>query len=102
MAAISEHHLNRAILQAAESKPFLGICMGLQVLMEFSDENGGTRLLGLIPGRVHRFPAPGQAEGKRLKIPQMGWNRVTQTGPHPLWEGITQGSRFYFVHSYYA
>jgi glutamine amidotransferase len=101
MAAISDHHLNRAVLDAAHSKPFFGICMGLQVLMEFSDENGGTELLGLIPGRVHRFPADMREQGQRLKIPQMGWNRVHQVHDHPLWAGIPQESRFYFVHSYY-
>jgi len=101
MDAISEHHLNRAVLDAAHSKPFLGICMGLQVLMETSEENGGTGLLGLIPGEVRRFPSDLEVEGQRLKIPQMGWNRVQQTRPHPLWEGVSDGSRFYFVHSYY-
>jgi imidazole glycerol-phosphate synthase subunit HisH len=101
MAAISEHHLNRAILEAAQSKPFLGICMGLQVLMGFSEENGGTELLKLLPGRVQRFPAGlDDADGRPLKIPHMGWNRVRQTQSHPLWAGIPQDSRFYFVHSY--
>ncbi len=102
MVAISQHHLNRAVLDAAHSKPFLGICMGLQVLMEFSDENGGTQLLGLFPGKVRRFNSPEDTRRPRLKIPQMGWNRVTQKGEHPLWEGIAQDSRFYFVHSYYV
>lgn len=102
MAALSEHRLNRAILEAARSKPFLGICMGLQVLLEWSEENGGTPLLGLIPGRVERFPAGMQAQGLPLKIPHMGWNRVTQRQPHPLWQDIPEGSRFYFVHSYFV
>jgi glutamine amidotransferase len=102
MAAISEHQLNRAVLDAAHTKPFFGICMGLQVLMESSDENEGTRLLGLFPGRVHRFMAAEDARGQRLKIPQMGWNQVTQCSPHPLWKGVAQNSRFYFVHSYYV
>ncbi|HHH39677.1 MAG TPA: imidazole glycerol phosphate synthase subunit HisH [Sedimenticola sp.] len=102
MAAISEHHLNQAVLDAARNKPFFGICMGLQVLMEYSDENGGTELLGLIAGRVHRFPDDMRVQGERLKIPQMGWNRVHQSRAHPLWEGIAEGSRFYFVHSYYV
>jgi len=103
MAAISDHHLNRAILDAAAVRPFLGVCMGLQVLMEHSDENEGTRLLGLIPGRVRRFPAglPG-ADGRPLKVPHMGWNQVHQEWSHPLWEGIPQDSRFYFVHSYFV
>ncbi len=102
MAAISEHRLNRAILEAARSKPFLGICMGLQVLLEWSEENEGTPLLGLIPGRVARFPAGMQVDGLPLKIPHMGWNRVAQRQPHPLWRDIPDGSRFYFVHSYFV
>jgi len=102
MLAISDHHLNRAVLEAAHSKPFLGICMGLQVLMGISEENGGTELLGLIEGDVRRFPSGMEHAGQRLKIPQMGWNQVHQTGDHPLWSGIPQDSRFYFVHSYYV
>jgi len=102
MNAISEHHLNRAVLEAAGSKPFLGICMGLQVLLSFSEENGGTQLLGLIEGEVRRFPSGMQHAGQRLKIPQMGWNRVEQRVDHPLWQGIPQASHFYFVHSYYV
>ena len=100
MAAISEHNLNKAILDAAHSKPFLGICMGLQVLLEFSDENGGTDLLGLFSGKVCHLPDGVDEHGQRLKIPHMGWNRVRQVRPHPLWDGIEQDSRFYFVHSY--
>ena len=103
MAAISDHHLNRAVIEAAASRPFLGICMGLQVLLEFSEENGGTELLGLISGQVrhyeHNMKGP---DGMRLKIPHMGWNRVKQCENHPLWAGIEQGSRFYFVHSYFV
>ena len=101
MAAISEHHLNRAILQAAESKPFLGICMGLQVLMEYSYENNGTELLGLFDGRVKRFDGLAMGDnGLPLKIPHMGWSPVHQVITHPLWQGIDDQSRFYFVHSY--
>jgi glutamine amidotransferase len=102
MAAISEHHLNQAILDAARSKPFLGICMGQQVLLDFSEENGGTDLLGLYPGRVRRFPGGRGPDGALLKIPHMGWNQVHQTHEHPLWANIPQDSRFYFVHSYYV
>lgn len=102
MNAISEHHLNQAILGAARSKPFLGICMGLQVLMTFSEENQGTPLMGLFPGDVKRFPELRDADGMRLKIPQMGWNQVKQVSTHPLWDGIDDDSRFYFVHSYYV
>lgn len=96
MAAIGQHHLNQALLQAAREKPFLGICMGLQVLLDHSEENGGTPLLGLYPGNVIRFPDMG------LKVPHMGWNQVLPMGDHPLWAGIGSGSRFYFVHSYYV
>jgi glutamine amidotransferase len=102
MAAISDHHLNRAVLDAAQSKPFLGICMGQQVLLEFSEENNGTELMGLIAGRVRRFPGGTAPDGEALKIPHMGWNQVHQGYDHPLWHDIAQDSRFYFVHSYYV
>ena len=102
MAAISDHHLNRAILEAARSKPFLGICMGQQVLLDFSEENGGTPLLGLYAGQVRRFTGGIAPDGEAMKIPHMGWNRVHQLHDHPLWQGIAQESRFYFVHSYYV
>ncbi|MGD9163180.1 MAG: imidazole glycerol phosphate synthase subunit HisH [Chromatiales bacterium] len=102
MAAISDHHLNRAILEAARSKPFLGICMGQQVLLDHSEENEGTRLLGLYAGEVRRFTGGMAPDGEALKIPHMGWNRVHQLYEHPLWQGIPQDSRFYFVHSYYV
>jgi glutamine amidotransferase len=101
MAAIGEHQVRQAVLAAAESKPFLGICMGLQVLMERSDENGGTDLLGLFRGTVRRFDGTALGDnGLPLKIPHMGWSRVRQVGGHPLWRGIDDDSRFYFVHSY--
>ncbi len=96
MAAIGDHHLNRAVLDAAANKPFLGICMGLQVLLDHSEENDGTELLGLFAGEVRRFPST------ELKVPHMGWNRVNPVVSHPLWGGIEAGSRFYFVHSYYV
>ena len=102
MAAISNHHLNQAILEAARTKPFLGICMGQQVLLDFSEENGGTRLLGLYGGQVRRFSGGIAPDGEAMKIPHMGWNRVRQRHNHPLWQGIPQDSRFYFVHSYYV
>jgi glutamine amidotransferase len=102
MAAISDHHLNRAVMDAAHSKPFLGICMGQQVLLEFSEENDGTELMGMIKGQVRRFPGGRAPDGEALKIPHMGWNQVHQDYEHPLWRGIEQDSRFYFVHSYYV
>jgi glutamine amidotransferase len=88
-----------AVVTAAREKPFLGICIGLQMLFERGEE-GDTPGLGLLAGRVPRFTAEGlKIQG--LKIPHMGWNEVMQARPHPLWEGIASGSRFYFVHSYY-
>ena len=101
MAAIGDHHLNQAVLGAAASKPFLGICMGLQVLMQHSDENGGTGLLGLFEGQVRRFDGLAIGDnGLPLKIPHMGWSPVHQVVSHPLWTDIADQSRFYFVHSY--
>ncbi len=90
------------IREAAQSRPFLGICMGLQVLLEHSDEGGGVDCLGLVPGRVRSLREGLDPAAGRLKIPQMGWNQVEQVGGHPLWEGIDDLSRFYFVHSYYV
>ena len=94
--------LRAAVLEAARTKPFLGICIGLQMLFEVSEE-GDTQGLGLLPGRVRRFPRQKMvdAQGARLKVPHMGWSQVRQTVAHPLWEGIPQDSRFYFVHSYF-
>jgi len=83
-----------AVIEAAGAKPFLGICIGLQMLFERGEE-GDTPGLGLLPGRVPRLKVSG------LKIPHMGWNEVTQQGSHALWDGIPDRSRFYFVHSYY-
>jgi len=95
--------LRAAVVAAALEKPFLGICIGLQMLFERSEE-GDTPGLGLMQGRVRRFPAEGMSDlqGGRLKVPHMGWNEVEHSATHPLWQGIAHGSRFYFVHSYYA
>jgi len=102
MAAIGDHHLNQAILDAAHNKPFLGICMGLQVLLQRSEENEGTDLLGVIPGEVVRFPSDLNQDGEKLKVPHMGWNGVKHTMDHALWNNIEDNARFYFVHSYYV
>jgi glutamine amidotransferase len=89
--------------EVAANKPFLGICLGLQILNQHSDEDGGHDGLGLFSGRVKRFPADMRdAHGERLKVPQMGWNEVHQEGAHPLWANIAQDTRFYFVHSYFV
>jgi glutamine amidotransferase len=93
--------LSEAILAAAASKPFLGICIGMQMLFAHSAE-GDTPGLGVMPGNVVRFSSEMHAtDGARLKVPHMGWNRVQQEMAHPLWRGIADDSRFYFVHSYY-
>lgn len=94
--------LVEVIREALRSKPFLGICMGLQVLLDRSDEGGGVDCLGLLPGRVRFLGSGRDPAAERLKIPQMGWNRVEQVRRHPLWDGIEDGARFYFVHSYYV
>lgn len=97
-----------AVLEAAASKPLMGVCVGMQMLLDHSEEQD-TPGLGLIPGRVLRFRLEGQhqSDGSRYKVPQMGWNRVRQTGmlqggAHPMWAGVPQDSYFYFVHSYYT
>lgn len=95
--------LRAAVLEAASRKPFLGICIGLQMLFERSEE-GDVAGLGVFAGNVIRFPHDRMvdAHGSKLKVPHMGWNKVHQTRPHPLWSGIEQDSRFYFVHSYFV
>ena len=103
MAQLAAHRLEPCVRAAIREKPFLGICIGLQALMEESEEDGGTRGLAAFPGRVTRFPSRDPATGRRLKVPHMGWNQVRQAPPpHPLWRGIDDSERFYFVHSYYA
>ena len=102
MRAIDAHGLRETVLEAARQRPFLGICMGMQVLVEKSEENKGTDCLGFYAGRVRYFGDQHRdAAGEKLKVPHMGWNHLSQTGPHPLWHGIDNNSRFYFVHSYY-
>ena len=102
MRAIDEYGLRETILKAASQRPFLGICMGMQVLIETSEENEGTNCLGFFPGKVLYFGDNHQdRDNVRLKVPHMGWNQMRQTRQHPLWQGIDDNSRFYFVHSYY-
>ncbi len=93
--------LYESVMDAARDKPFLGICIGLQMLFDHSEE-GDTLGLGVLPGRVRRFAhALTDGNGQKLKVPHMGWNEVEQRIEHPLWQGIAQNARFYFVHSYY-
>jgi len=99
---LKRHRLDQAISEVFDNKrPILGICLGTQIVMEMSEEND-TRCLGLIKGEVHRFPESlTNSDGKRLKVPHMGWNRVRLKRRHPLFEGVETDSEFYFVHSYY-
>jgi imidazole glycerol-phosphate synthase subunit HisH len=102
MQALSASGLDKVIKEAANSKPFLGICLGMQALLTDSEENNQTSCLNIFPGHVVHFSTDiKDAAGERLKIPHMGWNQVQQK-PHPLWRDIPQNSRFYFVHSYFA
>ncbi len=103
MLELNRRELRAPLLEAARSKPFLGICMGMQVLMTHSEENDGTDCLDLYPGDVRFFGHNlTDAAGEKLKIPHMGWNQVWQARPHSIWEGIPDGERFYFVHSYHV
>ncbi|HEX5337424.1 MAG TPA: imidazole glycerol phosphate synthase subunit HisH [Gallionella sp.] len=101
MREMDARGLRDALLDAARNKPFMGICIGLQMLFEHSAE-GDVAGLGVLPGTVLRFASGMQdAQGNKLKVPHMGWNRVHH-GDHSLWDGIAQDDRFYFVHSYYV
>lgn len=100
MAALDQLGLKEAVVEAAREKPFLGVCLGLQALFEWSEE-GAREGLGILEGKVVRFPRAHRS-GERLKVPHMGWNRVFPLNDHPLWRGIEPGSWFYFVHSYYV
>jgi imidazole glycerol-phosphate synthase subunit HisH len=107
MAALRDSGMQDAVLEAAVTKPLFGVCVGMQMLLDHSEE-GDTPSLGLIPGVVKRFELAGrtQPDGSRYKVPQMGWNQVMPTAPggvrHAMWEGIPDGAYFYFVHSFYA
>jgi glutamine amidotransferase len=101
MRSLEESGLGSAVTEAARSRPFLGLCIGQQMLFERSAE-GDTPGLGLLGGRVIGFEVTPERRAAGMKVPHMGWNEVWQVGPHPLWSGIEDGSRFYFVHSYYC
>ena len=102
MAALVTANLDQAVRHVAATKPLLGICIGLQIMLEESEENGTTQCLGIFPGHVQKFTnGMHDHHGDPIKIPHMGWNTVSQL-QHPLWHNIPDNSRFYFVHSYYA
>jgi glutamine amidotransferase len=103
MRELQASGLREAVLEAAASKPLMGVCVGMQMLLDHSEEQD-TPGLGLIPGRVRRFQLDGQLQpdGSRYKVPHMGWNQVRQTRSHPIWQGVPDEAFFYFVHSYYA
>ena len=107
MRELRESGLQDAVLHAAATKPLMGVCVGMQMLLSRSEEGPlgiGTAGLGLIEGEVIRFQLEGrlQPDGSRYKVPQMGWNQVVQARPHALWDGIPDNAYFYFVHSFYA
>ena len=103
MAALQASGLGQLVIDTVHTRPFLGICMGYQVLLSRSEENGGINCLDVIPGKVTRFEDPlTDTAGTRLKVPHMGWSEVEQTKAHPMWHGIGNRARFYFAHSYYC
>jgi len=100
MAGLRRSHLDRVLLEGIRSgKPVLAVCLGMQMLLSHSAEDGGVAGLDVVPGRVELFSFPA---GLRVKVPHMGWNTVSHPGTHPVFAGISSGEAFYFVHSYYA
>ena len=103
MSGLQQSELDDIIKEVAKEKPFLAICVGMQALMEHSEENNGVDCLGLFSGDVRYFgDSMTDTSGEKLKVPHMGWNQVVQKKSHPLWKDIPDESRFYFVHSYYV
>ena len=103
MAEIKRLNIDKIIEDAIKLKPVLAICVGMQALMEFSEENDGVECLGFVKGQVKHFDRNlADSNGQRIKIPHMGWNKVKQVNSHPLWKEVPDNSRFYFVHSYYV
>ena len=103
MRELRDSGLQDAVQDALRTKPVMGVCVGMQMLLDHSEEQD-TPGLGVIHGRVKRFRLEGQTQpdGSRFKVPQMGWNRVQQARPHPIWHGVPDNAWFYFVHSFYA
>ncbi|WP_417545029.1 imidazole glycerol phosphate synthase subunit HisH [Marinobacter sp.] len=102
MAEIRRLGVDALVREVSRDRPFLGICVGMQALMSRSEENGGVDCINLFPSQVRFFGENLVENGERLKVPHMGWNEVYHAMEHPLWQGIPDGDRFYFVHSYYA
>ena len=103
MAEILRLDVGQIVKDAIQTKPVLAICVGMQALMNTSEENGGVKCLGFLDGEVRYFGDDlRDSDGLRLKVPHMGWNQVSQTIDHPLWKDVPDNSRFYFVHSYYV
>jgi len=104
MAEIKRLGFDEVVREVVVNKPLLGVCVGMQALLDFSVENGGTECIGILPGRVEYFgdDLRDPRTHERLKVPHMGWNQVHQAMEHPMWQGIADDSRFYFVHSYYV
>ena len=103
MREFRDSGLMDSVLEGAAAKPLMGVCVGMQMMLDRSEE-GPTDGLGLVHGEVRRFRLEGQLQpdGSRYKVPQMGWNQVWQAQPHAIWAGVPDGSFFYFVHSFYA
>ena len=103
MSEIRRLNIGKILEDAIKIKPVLAICVGMQAIMDFSEENQGVDCLGIMKGEVMRFGKNlHDLDGKRLKVPHMGWNKVKQIKDHPLWKDVPDNSRFYFVHSYYV
>jgi glutamine amidotransferase len=102
VAELGRLGLDEVIREAAQTKPFLGICLGMQALLSHSEENEGISGLDIIPGQVRRFNTHRARSEPDFKVPHMGWNEVKQNRTHPLWHNIEDASRFYFVHSFYV
>lgn len=103
MAEIRRLCIDEILREQVRHKPVLAICVGMQALLQHSEENGGVPCIGLLGGKVQRFADHAvDSAGEQLKVPHMGWNRVRQSRPHPMWNNISDNERFYFVHSYYV
>lgn len=101
MGELQRLELDELVKERVGQVPIMGICLGMQVLLDYSEENNGVDALGVFPGEVRKF-VPMERDGEKRKIPHMGWNQVRFTQEHPLWRGVSQDAWFYFVHSYFA